>query len=1134
MVFDFIKDIPELSRLYRSCCDAEMLLEASPSLSATASRTAMESIVRLVYCSVVGKPMMSMTTFEMATDPRFENYIDDSTILDAVHIVRKIGNVAVHDGTTTKEEALSSLEQLHYLVGEVCIQMGAIEDYPMFALDSRRDEFAAAGKSDGDLRAEPDHEAQKTATGVRSDSTMAEAEEAEEDIAAAQAVFGPRLRVARFSTSQRRDEGENKRLFLNASLREAGWPISVQANLSLPECACIDFALDDGTAVDYLLTGRDNRPLAVVDYGVSKDNPVEGRLRVMAAVDSLEKKYGYRPVAYYTTGYHIFCIDPLGYPPRRVFGFHSMSELELLKQRALSRKSIDEPQISDEITNREYQKKAIKAVCHAFASGRRRSLLVMATGTGKTRVSISLADVLLEAGWVKNILFLADRTSLVRQAHKSFNKLLPNVTTSIFTGGEAKRDKNARIIFSTYQTMIKLVDGDSREFGIGRFDLIIVDEAHRSVFKKYGSLFKYFDALMVGLTATPRCEENKSTYDVFDLPHGKPDYAYELEEAIQDGYLVGFSVLDRTTELLKRGMRYDDLTNEEKEALEDALLSQIDDGDEIRPQDIQTASDRVINVGTINAMLSDLMENGLKIDAGDKLGKTIIFAGSHKEAEVIVEQFQSLYKDKGADFCKLIDSKVENNQTLIDRFGERDSLPQIAVSVDMLDTGIDVPDALNLVFFKRVRSKIKFLQMIGRGTRLSEDIFGPGLDKKGFLIFDYFDNFRYFSVNDTWSTTKDSPDGLKSTYQTSQTVALNLKRLLILKQLQEVAPVDEFDKRYRDELKGMFVTETRDLNNDAIEVARSLAFVNKYRVDASWDALTDEKVEEIKEKILPLFPGEAAPARVKSFDMLILAIEQEYKKRFDEGKDVRRIRNGFHNVCDEIDRRMEELQKLKSIPAVASKESLIASMRDADYLMDDFSLERAEFVRKELRDLMVYLTDRSRYYIIDLPDTLIKDAAAVDGLVKERNYEDKAVDYIENGGDPSLAKLRMLEELSEDEKRELHEVFESKLGSHADFATWSKGVPLLPFLRKQVGIADESIQMKFGSFMNDAVLDPRQLEYMRQIVLYAKENGDVTFTALTMVSPFDDVDIFGLFGQEKIVYLKQLVSGLHNPVVEVS
>lgn len=1134
MVFDFIKDIPELSRLYRSCCEAEMLVEASPSLSATASRTAMESIVRLVYYSVVGKPMMSMTTFEMATDPRFENYVDDSTILDAIHIVRKIGNVAVHDGTTTKEEALSSLEQLHYLVGEVCIQMGAIADYPVFVLNSERDESVAAKTSDGDLRAEPDHEAQKTATGVQSDSTTAEAEDSEEDVAAAQAVFGPRLRVARFSTVHRRDEEENKRLFLNASLREAGWPISVQANLSLPECACIDFALDDGTVVDYLLTGRDNRPLAVVDYGVSKDNPVEGRLRVLAAVDRLEKKYGYRPVAYYTTGYHIFCIDPLGYPPRRVFGFHSMSELELLKQRALSRKSIDDPQISDEITNRDYQKKAIKAVCSAFADGRRRSLLVMATGTGKTRVSISLADVLLDAGWIKNILFLADRTSLVRQAHKSFNKLLPSVTTSIFTGGEAKRDKNARIIFSTYQTMIKLVDGDSREFGIGRFDLIIVDEAHRSVFKKYGSLFKYFDALMVGLTATPRCEENKSTYDVFDLPHGKPDYAYELEEAIRDGYLVGFSVLDRTTELLKRGIRYDDLTDEEKEALEDTLLSQIDDGDEIRPQDIQTASDRVINVGTINAMLSDLMENGLKIDAGDKPGKTIIFAGSHKEAEVIVEQFQSLYKDKGADFCKLIDSKVENNQTLIDRFGERDGFPQIAVSVDMLDTGIDVPDALNLVFFKRVRSKIKFLQMIGRGTRLSEDIFGPGFDKKGFLVFDYFDNFRYFSVNDTWSTTKDSPDGLKSTYQTSQTVALNLKRLLILKQLQEVPPVDEFDKRYRGELKDMFVAETRDLNNDAIEVARNLAFVNKYRVDASWDALTDEKVEEIKERVLPLFPGEAVPARVKSFDMLILAIEQEYKKRFDEGKDVRRIRNGFHNVCDEIDRRMEELQKLKSIPAVASKESLIASMRDADYLMDDFSLERAEFVRKELRDLMVYLTDRSRYYIIDLPDTLIKDAAAVDGLVKERNYEDKAVDYIENGGDPSLAKLRMLEELSEDEKRELHEVFESKLGSHADFATWSKGVPLLPFLRKQVGIADESIQMKFGSFMNDAVLSLRQLEYMGQIVLYAKENGDVTFTALTTVSPFDDVDILELFGSDKLMYLKQLVNGLHNPVVEAS
>lgn len=1130
MVFDFIKDIPELGRLYRSCREAELLVEVSPSLSAAASRTAMESVVKLVYYSVVGEPIVPMTVFEMATDSRFEQYIDDSTILDAIHIVRKTGNVAVHDGSTTQEEALGSLEQLHYLVGEICIQMGAIEDYPVFSL-----ELGSGGAVSGaaTIPAEPvSQPATQALSSEQLDEDSVEVKD-EEEIAAAQTAFGPRLRAAKFSVAHKRDEGENKRLFLNASLREAGWPVAVQTNLSLPECACLDFALDDGTVVDYLLTGRDNRPLAVVDYGVSKDNPVEGRMRVIAAADQLEKKYGYRPTAYYTTGYHIFCIDPLGYPPRRVFGFHSMDELELLKQRGMSRKSIDNPLIKDEITNREYQKKAIEAVCCAFSHGRRRSLLVMATGTGKTRVSISLADVLLEAGWVKNILFLADRTSLVRQAHKNFNKLLPNVTTSIYGGGEAVRDKTARIIFSTYQTMIKMVDGDSREFGIGRFDLIIVDEAHRSVFKKYGSLFKYFDALMVGLTATPRCEENKSTYEVFDLPHGEPDFAYELEEAIQDGYLVGFSVLDRTTDFLKRGVRYDALTSEQKAALEDALLSQSEDESEESP-DIGTLSTRnVINIGTIRAMLSDLMENGLKIDAGDKLGKTIIFAGSHREAEVIVEQFQLLYKDKGADFCKLVDSKVENAQTLIDRFGERDGLPQIAVSVDMLDTGIDVPDVLNLIFFKRVRSKIKFLQMVGRGTRLSEGIFGPDLDKKGFLIFDYFDNFRYFSVRDTWSTTKESPNERKLGQQVSQTVALNHKRLLILKQLQEQALVMEFDKQYRDELQNMFVTETRNLNNDAIEVARNMAFVSKYRTESSWDALTDAKVEEIKEKILPLFPSEAVPARVKSFDMLILTVEQEYKKRFDEGKDVRLIRNGFRNVCHDIDERMVELLKLKSVPAIVSKEDLIASMRNANYLMDDFSLERAEFVRKELRDLMVYLTDRRRYYVIDLPDTLISEKDAVDGLVKGRDYVDKAVDYIENSGDPALAKLRMIDDLTDDERQGLHETFESQLGSHADFARWSNGAALLPFLRKQVGIAEESIRAKFGSFMNDSVLSQEQLEYMRQVVMYARENGDVTFTILTSVSPFADVNVLELFGAEKINYLKQLVSGLHNPVMEV-
>lgn len=371
----------------------------------------------------------------------------------------------------------------------------------------------------------------------------------------------------------------------------------------------------------------------------------------------------------------------------------------------------------------------------------------MTTGTGKTRVSIALTDVLLKANWARNVLFLADRTSLVTQAHKNFNKLLPSVTTSVYSGSSINRDRNARIIFSTYQTMIRLINEDTKEFGIGRFDLIIIDEAHRSVFKKYSALFHYFDALMLSLTAMPRTEDNKNTYEIFHLENSSPDYAYELEQAIHDGYLVGFSILDKTTDALRRGVHYDELSDEEKAKFEDIFLTEdvpIGSFDEavIDPQTL--CNPRYIHLGTIDAMLGNLMKNGLKIHGSDQLGKTIIFARNHVEAEKIVERFQNLYAYLGLDFCKLIDSKMENNLSLIERFGQRDQLPQIAVSVDMTDTGIDVPDVLNLVFFKQVKSKIKFLQMIGRETRLCPDVFGSGLNKHGFLIFDYYDNFNYF------------------------------------------------------------------------------------------------------------------------------------------------------------------------------------------------------------------------------------------------------------------------------------------------------------------------------------------------------------------------------------------------------
>ncbi len=1105
MNFTYLEKYPRMKKLYDYCKDAEQLALDFPTASAISARKAMEFIVKMIFSSLISYDM-GQTVFEMITDQRFIDYINDATLINSIHFIRKMGNVAAHDGSLTQDEALKVLEELHFITGEFIILLALEKDYPV---------FVAPNKANVPARTQP---------------AVIVPEEPKKPVVVPPelvAEFAPRMRYTRFNVKFNRDEEENKKLFLYASLREAGWPVVNQKDQTLPCSACVEILLDNDDSVDYILTGRDNKPLAIIEYTTTVKNIVEGRKKGIEKADKLAVKYGYKPVVYYTNGYHIYVIDQLGYKPRRVFQFHSMEELELFKLRANIRLDLSNPQINDNITNRDYQKKAITSVCNAFSQKRRHALLVMATGTGKTRVSISCVDVLMKNNWVKNVLFLADRTSLVRQAHKNFNKLLPNVTTSIYTGGSTDRDPNARIIFSTYQTMINLINDDTREFGIGRFDLIIIDEAHRSIFRKYGALFHYFDALMIGLTATPRAEDNKNTYKTFELPNGQPDFAYELEEAINDGYLVGFSVLDKTTDKMRRGISYDELTDEQKQAFEDAFATG-DVTEDMEGMVIQRKhiGKHVINLGTIDAMLADLMKNGLKIDGGDKLGKTIIFADSHVSAEKIVERFNKIYSYLGKDFCKLIDSKSANPLGMIDRFGERDKLPQIAVSVDMMDTGIDVPDVLNLVFFKSVYSKIKFLQMVGRGTRLSADVFGPDIHKEGFLIFDYFDNFNYFSSGDTWSTVKDQIKAVRG-FPRPQGVLINSRKLNILRALTEKDNLSPFEEEYRKKLKNHFIAELQSLCNDDIDVQYNMPYVNKYRTAEQWDGFTDEKVQEINSIILPLIPGQTANPKVKSFDLIMLLMEDKIPEFIAENKDIRKIRNGFFSVATSLTDRMNELLKLQGkITEIKAKEELITAMIGGNYIFDNFSLERCEEVRKELRDLMVYLPNENPYVIFNIPDTVI--TGGVDVAVG-KTYQQKAMEYL-NNNTPALAKLINLDPLSQDEKKELQDVFMSKLGTPSEYALWSGNAPLLPFLRTQIGISDHAINTKFSSFLNSEVLNEDQLEYMHQIIDYTKENGDISTLDLQRISPFCDVDIIALFGSN-LSYVKVLIDGLHKPVM---
>ena len=408
-----------------------------------------------------------------------------------------------------------------------------------------------------------------------------------------------------------------------------------------------------------------------------------------------------RPIIFFTNGLDYYIWDDLNYPERQVSSIYSKKDLEKLIFRRGNKKPLKNvsTDIKDEITNRVYQKEAVVRVTEALEKGYRKMLLVMATGSGKTRTAASIVDILTRYNWVKNILFLADRTALVKQAKNSFKEYLPNL--SLCNLLDNKDDVESRMIFSTYPTMMNAIDetknkDGSRIFTSGYFDLIIVDESHRSIYKKYQAIFDYFDANLLGLTATPKNDIDKNTYRIFDLENDNPTFAYELDQAIEEGYLVHYGKpIDVGLKIVRDGLKYSELSEEEKEEFEETFD---EEKEEISSEEVNKT---LFNKETVDLVIKTLMNNGLKVEGGDKLGKTIIFAVNQRHANFIVDRFNKLYPEYKGKFAQAVCHDIKFVDDVIDNFKDKVLYPQIAVSVDMLDTGIDVPEILNLVFLRK-------------------------------------------------------------------------------------------------------------------------------------------------------------------------------------------------------------------------------------------------------------------------------------------------------------------------------------------------------------------------------------------------------------------------------------------------
>lgn len=734
----------EWAAVFEAASRAEAAVHADPRTACFYARRALELAVSWAFKHDAGLKLPYQDNLSaLIHEPSFKQTAGEA-VFSKARVINTLGNRAVHSHRPVPaEDALAAVRELFHVAYWFARTYGRKgRPAPGLAFDAAalpRPTQAGAQTAEQLQTLEAQlREKDENLTALLADKTALDEEltRLRAEVAKAKQAAAAQPDTHDYSEAETRD------YFIDLLLKEAGWPLD-QARDREYEVSGMPNAEGKGF-VDYVLWGDDGKPLGLVEAKRTRRDARAGQQQAKLYADCLERQFGRRPVIFYSNGYEHWLWDDSRYPPRRVQGFYKKAELDLLIHRRETRRSLAEAPISAAIVERHYQTRAIRRIAEAFERDHdRKALLVMATGAGKTRTVIALCDLLMRCNWAKRVLFLADRVALVNQAVNAFKRHLPDASpVNLVTEKEAE----GRIYVSTYPTMMGLIDDTAdgqRRFGPGHFDLVIIDEAHRSVFQKYRAIFDYFDSLLVGLTATPKDEVDRNTYSLFDLEDGVPTDAYSLEEAVRDGFLVPPQAVSVPLRFQREGIKYDELSDEEKDQWD--ALEWDDEGSVPDRVEAEAVNRWLFNKDTVDKVLEHLMTRGLKVAGGDRLGKTIVFAKNQQHAEFIAERFDANYPHLQGAFARVITFKTEYAQNLIDDFSNKDKAPHIAISVDMLDTGIDIPEVVNLVFFKLVRSKTKFWQMLGRGTRLCPDLFGPGQHKAFFYLFDYCQNLEYFS-----------------------------------------------------------------------------------------------------------------------------------------------------------------------------------------------------------------------------------------------------------------------------------------------------------------------------------------------------------------------------------------------------
>lgn len=1068
--FDFLKRDSRFESFAGAAIAAESIFRIDAESCVLSCRRAMERAVKWMYSVDGGLVMPYQDSLVSLMEAEEFRDLVGADIWRRMDLIRKMGNSAAHSSRKiTGEQAALCLENLYVFLDFVACcyssgYRGGEFDPSLLHQQNGSTSYAYAEAPkvpDIDLKALMAENA-----ALKAELTARREQQ--------QPAYSPKpLELSEFGT---------RKIYIDAMLMDAGW---TEGKDWLNEVELSGMPNDSGIGrADYVLYGDDGVPLALIEAKRSCVDVAAGRQQAKLYADILEKQYRRRPVIFLSNGFDTRIWNDAFYPERPVAAIYSKRDLEKLFNLQTMRTSLKHIMVDRTIAGRYYQEAAIKAVCDSFdRKNRRKALLVMATGSGKTRTVIALCKVLLEQGWVKNILFLADRNALVTQAKRNFVNLLPDL--SVTNLSEESDNYGAHCVLSTYQTMMNCIDTvrdeEGKLFTCGHFDLVICDEAHRSIYNKYRDIFTYFDAPLVGLTATPKDDIDKNTYEVFDLEKGVPTYGYELAQAVNDGFLVDFLSVETRLKFIEQGIVYDELSDDDKAAYEATFE---DENGEVPPSiDSSALNEWIFNADTIRQALDILMTKGITIEFGEKLGKTIIFAKNHEHADKILQVFNKEYQNL-PDYAKVIDNYQTYAQSAIDEFSVPNKSPRIAISVDMLDTGIDVPEVLNLVFFKKVMSKAKFWQMIGRGTRLCPGLL-DGNDKTRFYIFDFCGNFEFFRMNKG----KASESALAL-----QGAIFHLKAQLAFK-LQSIEYQTEELVAFRKSLVDDMVVKVVELNRENFAVRQHLRYVERYSVPENYSALSYEDTLTIRDELAPLVLPDQVEASAVRFDALMYGIELAYLR----GERYPRARHDLVN-------RARDVAGVANIPEIMAQSELLNSILHGDYL-DRAGIGEFEHIRENLRSLMKYLPhDKVRY------DTNFKD----DILSMEWNASDPEPDYLKNykakaefyirqhQSDAAIAKLKSNIPLTPKDVRQLEAILWSEVGTKRDYEEEYGQKPLGELVREVVGLNMGAAKEAFAKYLDDTNLDSRQIYFVNQIVEYVVRNGMMKDLSVLRESPFTD------------------------------